>query len=259
MDCLQSESSYDDDSTDGTIDILKAHKKVEVRRFEREHPHSFELSKCAVFNHCWKEARGSADWVIIVDCDELIFHARLIEYLEEQKLSGVTLIPTLGFEMVTDQFPGPEEFLATSRTKGAPDLQLSKPCVFDPAAIEQSNFTVGQHNVRPVGRISLPAHDELMLLHYKFLGPDYLCQRYFELLARRGKVDRLRGWNRHYAKLPEQLRNVFDTLKRRSVDIATPGFSPNSAHPVPSWREYTVLSLAAQNARDHRLAGGLGL
>jgi glycosyltransferase involved in cell wall biosynthesis len=83
---------------DGTRDILKAHSKVDVHRFVRANPDSLDLSKIAVFNQCWKEARGNADYVIIVDCDEHIFHPKLIEYLAAQKRNEVTLIPTLGFQ-----------------------------------------------------------------------------------------------------------------------------------------------------------------
>ena len=134
---------YDEDSTDGTREILTTHRKVELRRFVRSNPDTLELSKIAVQNHCWKEARGLADWVIIVDCDEHVFHPRLTAYLAEQKHAGVTFVPTLGFQMITAQFPEKGEHLATTRTMGVPERNYSKPCVFDPTAIVETNFGGG--------------------------------------------------------------------------------------------------------------------
>src|ERR1700722_20355846 len=43
---------YDDDSDDGTKEILLAHNKVEVRRFVRSDHNSLELSRTAIFDHC---------------------------------------------------------------------------------------------------------------------------------------------------------------------------------------------------------------
>jgi len=228
---------YDDDSDDGSKEILLAHNKVEVRQFVRSDHDSLELSRIATFNHCWKEARGTADWVIIVDCDEFVFHPRIDEYFATQKHNGVTIIPTLGFQMVTDQFPGEGEYLAKSHTRGCPFDRRNKPCVFDPSAIREINFSVGMHSAQPVGLQSLPPKDELMLLHYKYLGVDYLCCRHLELSSRRGSVEKANQWSSHWENTAEQLRGAFDSYKARSVDISAPGFSPGVLHAVPPWRK----------------------
>jgi glycosyltransferase involved in cell wall biosynthesis len=191
---------FDDDSNDGTKDILTGHSKVEVRRFVRSDPNSLEISKGALFHGCWIESRGLADYVVLVDCDEHIFHPALINYLTEQKRAGVTLVPTLGFQMVSDEFPGRGEHLATTLTKACPAIMYSKPCVFDPNAFDTIDFAVGGHFVRPkpISRVRLPPTDEVMLLHYKFLGVDYVNRRYSELVSRRGPVDRSKGWGKHF-------------------------------------------------------------
>jgi hypothetical protein len=227
---------YDEDSDDGTRDILAAHKNVDVRRFVRANPSSLELSKLAIQNECWKEARKSADWVIIVDIDEHVFHPRLMDYLAKQKRRGVTFVPTLGFQMITEQFPEKEEHLASTRTMGCPNPNHSKPCVFDPAAIAEVNFGVGLHQASPVGRLKLPAQDEVMLLHYKYLGLDYVVQRYGDLVPRRGAVDLENRWDFHFDKSPEQWRQLLSRYQKNLMDIASPGFSPSAVHGPPSWR-----------------------
>lgn len=227
---------YDEDSDDGTAEILAAHDRVEARRFVRSEPESLDLSKIAIFNECWKEARGSADYVIIVDCDEHVFHPKLTEYLASQKRTGVTLIPTLGFQMVSDNFPAAIAHLATMKTIGCPSVNYSKPCVFDPSAFDAINFEVGSHRVKPQGRVAIPASDEVMLLHYKFLGLDYVNRRYLELASRRGKINRSRTWGHHYTMMPEQIYRQFESIKAKALDIATPEFAPSMVHHTPRWR-----------------------
>ena len=242
---------YDEDSTDGTREILTTHRKVELRRFVRSNPDTLELSKIAVQNHCWKEARGLADWVIIVDSDEHIFHPRLTDYLAEQKRAGVTFVPTLGFQMITAQFPEKGEHLATTRTMGVPERNYSKPCVFDPTAIVETNFGGGLHSASPVGRLSFPARDEVMLLHYKYLGLDYVAQRYGALNARRGAVDIRYNWEYHFGLPSGHWEQELADAASRSTNVAARGFSPSIAHALPSWR----LPPAERGSEPHIIKG----
>jgi glycosyltransferase involved in cell wall biosynthesis len=227
---------YDEDSNDGTGAILKAHRKVELRRFVRSNPDTLELSKIAVLNHCWKEARGLADWVIIVDCDEHVFHPRLTDYLAAQTRAGVTFVPTLGFQMITAQFPETGEHLATTRTMGIPERNYSKPCVFDPDAVVETNFGGGLHSASPIGRLSFPDRDEVMLLHYKYLGLDYVAQRYGALNARRGPTDVRYNWDYHFSLSPDHWERELADVASRATDVAARDFSPSAAHAPPSWR-----------------------
>ena len=96
---------FDDGSTDGTLDLLRSKANVELRRLPYPHPESLSLSVQAWRNQCWKESRGAADWVIVTDVDEHLHHPRIEAYLSACKRRGVTYMPALGFDMVTDSFP----------------------------------------------------------------------------------------------------------------------------------------------------------
>jgi Glycosyl transferase family 2 len=78
---------FDDGSTDGSLDSPRAPKGggPPVRA---AHPDSFVLSKLYLSNRCWKKSRGSADWVIVVDLDEHLFHPQMAEYLQSCKAAG---------------------------------------------------------------------------------------------------------------------------------------------------------------------------
>jgi hypothetical protein len=95
---------YYDGSTDGTIEFLTEFPNVEIRPFERIE-NSFLLSKQAVVNECWKESRGAADWVMVVDIDEFLYLPGLLNRLKRYQAEGITAIPALSYQMLSDQFP----------------------------------------------------------------------------------------------------------------------------------------------------------
>jgi hypothetical protein len=74
---------FDDGSTDGSQSLLMDHPRVELRSFRRTNPDSFVESERGFFENCWKESRGRADWVILVNIDELLYHRELRTYLGE--------------------------------------------------------------------------------------------------------------------------------------------------------------------------------
>src|SRR6267378_5894592 len=158
---------YDDGSSDGSLDVLTQHPKVVLRRFERTNPNSFVLSHQAFHNQVWKESRGQADWVVITALDEHLHlkSSPIGEYLADCAELGVTVIPALGYQMLTNDVPESGEWLCETRTLGAPFADMNKLSIFNPDAIVETGFAVGRHHAQPRGDLRLPARDELMLLH----------------------------------------------------------------------------------------------
>jgi hypothetical protein len=163
---------FDDGSTDGTIEILKSHPKVELRKWQRQFPDSYIYSQIHWLDEAWKESRGSADWVVSVDLDEHLFvpQTPMINLLERYKAEGITMVPALGFNMRSWDFPEAGEHLIKTRTIGKTFSWMCKLSIFNPDAIKETNFTSGRHYSSTVGRLKIPKRDELLLLHYKFLG-----------------------------------------------------------------------------------------
>jgi glycosyltransferase involved in cell wall biosynthesis len=226
---------YDDGSSDGTLDLLAAKENVELRSFPRSHPDSFSLSVRAWRNSCWKESRGQADWVIVTEVDEHLHHPAIDSYLRSCRQQGVTYVPALGYDMVTDAFPAAHEHLATTRTIGVPMRTYSKLRIFDPVAVAEVNFRIGGHIAAPRGRLVLPAQDELLLLNYKHLGIDYVARRHAELAKRLGPLDIEKGWGRHFLFSPEDYQQRLARLKVYLADLATLGYCPSRDHRAPRW------------------------
>lgn len=210
---------YDDGSTDDTLKLLAAHDRVEVRSFVRSHSASLVLSSQALNDSMWKESRGLADWVIITSVDEHLYHPIGLKwYLRTAKWRGVTAIPALAFQMVADEFPLADEYLARTRRFGVPLDQYNKLNVFDPNAVSETRYAVGRHTAALEGRIRYPRKDTLLLLHYKFLGRDYLRRRYAQLNARRGSHDKENNWGYQYDLKDEALDAQFAELRGNAVD-----------------------------------------
>lgn len=228
---------YDDGSTDGSLDILHRHPRVEVRRFERSDPGSFVLSQQHHQDTVWKASRGHADWVIVTALDEHLVAHRwpLGAYLAAARHSGVTAIPAIGFQMLSAALPAADACLATTLTTGAPWGVMSKLSLFDPAAIEDTGFALGRHGARPSGRVQLPPRDELMLLHYKYIGFERTLQRHRDQNAGLGVTDVSSGWAVQYRWDEAKLRTEWDGFAARAVDVADPVFTPSSSLDGQRW------------------------
>lgn len=226
---------YDSGSTDGTLDMLEKHSKVEIRRFSRELKDSFVLSEQVHYNTVWKESRGECDWVITTDIDEHLWHQSLLMYLSDKKALGVTLIPSLGFQMIADQFPITHERLCDFLTIGIPFANMSKLSIFNPNAIEETNYSIGRHKAKPTGNVIYPATDELLTLHYKYMGLDYLRNRHALLRTGHGSTDIVKGWGHRHHFSDEELMLDFETFKTRSINVLDSQYLPDRDHREVRW------------------------
>ena len=226
---------FDDGSTDGTCEILRNHPKVELRRFERSREDSLVLSMLGIYNECWKESRGKADWVIITNIDEHLHHPVLPDYLRHCQLKGVTVVPALGYQMISESFPDSAARLCEAVTTGAPSGDYSKLQIFNPDAVREINYTVGRHKAWPQGDVGWPERDELLNLHYQFLGRTYLGLRHGQLSSGRRGTDVQQGWGSHWLNDPPQLETEWQDYARRAVDISDATLKPWISHGEPRW------------------------
>ena len=120
---------------------------------------------------------GAADWVLIVDVDEHIYHPRIVSYLKRCKRHGITHIPPLGYDMIADTFPQPDELLVRTIPSALRICIPTNLASSSGGAIDEINFANGAHSASPTGRLVLPRRDELLLLHYKQLGIDRVVTR----------------------------------------------------------------------------------
>lgn len=224
---------YDDGSDVDTLDILHRHPRVEVRPMPRLVPDSYLHSARVLRDMMWKESRGHADWVMVTDVDEHVYHPDLVGYLERCRAEGVTAIPGLGYQMISRSFPDREAVLCRDHRQGVPSRGMNKLALFDPDLIEETRYDCGRHTARPAGVVKYPRHDELLNLHYKHMGVDYVVRRNAELLARLVAGDRP-GPREEYGQTAAQLVARIDAWDRAAVDIAGVGRRTRKGHRDPT-------------------------
>lgn len=209
---------YDNGSTDGTLDMLHNHPRVEVRPFVAAGPSICRVG-AQLKSQCWKDSRNQADLVIVCDVDEFLWHPQFINYLETALARDVTLFQATGWQMVHPTFPTTDGQLYDEVKTAFPAGGFNKTCIFDPLAIQEINYGVGAHDNNPTGRVCKEADPLLKLLHCKYLGVDYLIERYAELRPRLLADDLKNGWGSHYLQTEEDLRTIFAGLDRQPLDL----------------------------------------
>ena len=171
----------DGGSSDGSLEILNSHPKVILAR-EIHGDGLYEEEVLMRFrNFSYAFSRGRADWVMVVDVDEFVYHPRLLSVLEACKRDGVTLPCVRGFEMLCPQFPQTDGQIYDEVKRGVPNQFYDKSAVFDPSL--EINFDPGCHGATPCGNVQKCATD-LFLLHYRFLGEDHFVRKYQTRIGR---------------------------------------------------------------------------
>lgn len=226
---------YDDGSDAQTKSYLASHPNVELKSFVRSDPESFVLSEQSLSNECWKASRGRADWVIVTDIDEHLFHPHMANYLQRCMALGVTMIPALGFQMVSDSMPQSDAVLADDCPFGAPWSQMMKLSMFDPNQITEINFALGRHRAQPIGRLSVPAVDEVLLLHYKYLNLSRTFARHLALDAKLGAKDHASGWGHKYSWSCETLAVDWQAFEQDCVDTREYRPATGKQYPIAPW------------------------
>ncbi len=217
---------FDDASTDASLEILGKYPKVEIDRFHKQ-PDSLVASAAKFNDNIWKRSRNKADWVIICSMDEHLYHPDLLNYLKQCQEAGITAIPAEGYQMVSDSFPESDKRLCDLITCGMRYKKMDKLCIFNPDAIEETNFIPGRHKANPSGCVVFPKKQDLKLLHYKYLGLDYLITRYAELRTGLCRIDLEKRWGHQYLLDRKKIEKDFFSVCAASSEISFSAITPN--------------------------------
>jgi glycosyltransferase involved in cell wall biosynthesis len=209
---------FDNGSTDRSAEIIAGCPNALLHRFDTGGAMA-ENALREIRNHAWKASRGHADWVIVADADEFIWHQDLPGYLESLTRAGVTLCHCIGYEMGSRQFPTTGGQIYDEIKFGIPRRYMCKLAVFDPNAIEEINYDMGAHAAQPDGRVVLEPHRQLLLLHYNMLGMDYMLPRYAARFARVPAEDRAANINVHYGYDVAKVTERHEMVLRRAVQV----------------------------------------
>jgi hypothetical protein len=184
---------YDNMSYDTSDVIYKKYPKVIVIKFDSQNKFNNRIIT-KIKNNAYQQSRGIADWVVVSDCDELLYHENLLDKLQEYMEQQVTLPLIDGRGLVSETTPiydGTK--LLTDVAKIGTNYTIPNYCksiVFHPSL--NIRYTLGAHTHGcKYARIS--NERELKLLHYRIYNKEYITNRFKLLFTRTIQEDFKRG------------------------------------------------------------------
>lgn len=177
---------YDNLSTDSTVSEIKKYRP-DAKIISFDTGNLIDNRKfLEIKNNAWKGT--DADWQIVVDFDEYLYNPMVEDSIPYYLSLGInrkwTLIPTVGFDMHSDNFSNthPPEISDASFS-----YMYGKIAIFNPKKIKDINYHIGCHQCDPVGEISITT-PHLFLLHYRYFGFEDWQRRNREYLKRVGDI-----------------------------------------------------------------------
>lgn len=165
-------------------------------------------------NECWKKSK--ADWVIVVDTDEFIYHPKIRTILKKTK---ATIMRTTWCEMYSDTVPSGDGQIYDEVNKGLIRSQGGgKIAIFRPDKIESINWTVGCHDASPIGNIIF-ADEGVKALHFRHLSLEYVLMRNRVNSARLSSYNRKMGWSTQYDSPIDHVTKAFTESLNQSIKI----------------------------------------
>jgi len=184
---------YDDDSDDGSIEILKAHPKVTLRKCPFSGLDDTEMMK--LWNREVKDATGECDWLMVPDIDEILYApAGMVETLERFK--DYDVIRSVAANMTGEGLPkddGRQIWEISPAGVRAP--VYAKSIIVKPST--EMKWSVGRHVVETCsGKVTEYDTDAVKLFHYRYLGFDYTKARNARNYSRVGR-NKGAAWSNH--------------------------------------------------------------
>jgi hypothetical protein len=208
---------YDNFSTDNTKEIALSNPAVTFFQYDTNDEIRDDIY-LKIKNECWKKSRGQADFVIVCDIDEFIYHQDLLEHLKKYKAEEISLIRPVGFNMIHDSKPSFNADLFTEVQFGVRSTDFDKVIVFNPNLIEEINYSSGAHKCVPIGIIKY-AVNEFKLLHYKYLGLDNVINRYNLMSKRLSAFNKKNGLGFHYSFSRRKIRREFNNYDAKKINV----------------------------------------
>lgn len=202
----------DNNSTDRSVEIINSFPNTDVIPWDSNEQLN-DLLYIKMKNNVWKSSVGFADYVIVGDADEFLYHENMVQFLIDSKEKGITMFKPEGFHMVADtdlKLKKDDDLLSLVKT-GLRLPVLDKIMMFDCNKINNINYSFGCHIAHPNGEIKIHEYNGLKMLHYKFLGVEDYVYRNSLRRKRLSEFNKNNGLGLYYMYSDEE--NVKDYLE----------------------------------------------
>jgi hypothetical protein len=181
----------DHHSSDNTQKLAESHPKVTMLDYDFGDKFAEEDINDCFENSYKKYSRGVADWVMVVDGDEFLYHPYMLGNLDYQKKRGRRVIKATGFTMFSETFPTTNGQIYEECNMGVRTRFYDKKVIFDPAL--DVKFGYGRHDTYlPDGVKYFRA--QVILLHYRYISRNLTIKRICNNPAGRWFTDKRFVW-----------------------------------------------------------------
>lgn len=210
---------YDNYSTDKSETIINSRTNAKIIKFQTEGFNDNVHND--IKNNCWKQSRGKADFVIVCDIDEFIYHKDINQAITLLKDGRYSIVKPYGYNMYSTDYPiydSPQ--LLTDKVKRGVRVPMFDKCIlFDPHAIVEINYKPGAHECHPWGRVKRYQNDDIKLLHYKNIGIEQLLERNRSYAARLSKENIEKNYGTEYLKKEQLITQEFNDNEQKATEI----------------------------------------
>lgn len=206
----------DNESDDNSHSIIKSYPNAEVRTYQSNGEIRDDLY-LEIKNNVWKESRGKADWVIVCDTDEVLYHPNLVAKLDELKSQGVTIIKPYGYDMYSETLP--QKSLLEIKNGIKDNRHFRKCIIFNPNMIDEINYNAGCHKCKPKGEVKFYKKDDIKLLHYKHINLEHVLDRYDLLKKRLSPYNIENKLGKHYLFEKQKISMFFNKNLKKTKKV----------------------------------------
>lgn len=245
---------YDNESTDRSREIIESYANTEIRTYKTDGKLSDQAYKDLKTSSI-QDARGNADYVIISDCDEFIYHPNIRKFLSDT-LNKYSVYYPAGFQMASQTFPTTKGQIYHEVDRGEPTPWYAKPMLINPNLVGDLSYVDGCHEfetldglikapiyhpvpeqIRPEGEykghrwgkwqmmydiLHMFNDQPLKMLHYKFLGAEFVNDRYRQYMNRYSDYNLENQVSMHYKDAIESnsVQRDIDEVLIKSVKVS---------------------------------------
>lgn len=228
----------DNQSDDGTQDIIRKHfPAVEITEYDSEGKINDALYT-DIKNTCWKDS--DADYVIVCDMDELLYINNIQGLLKNLYDIKIRIPQTKGYNMLSDNFPddyyepiteqiqhGMEAVSLELLKQGIKAPSMNKSIIFSPKYVKDINYLPGAHDCIPElkeitirkGFVPHQTRLPILLLHMKYLGRDYLKERFKLYAGRLSEYNIKNGYGAEYLRGDAWVDEAFDLIEKHKIRV----------------------------------------
>ena len=214
----------DNMSDDSSREIIKQHKR-DIISFNTGGTFDDE-THMNLKNSIWRRSKN-VDFVIVQDLDEFLFFPEypndIISALTFCLSNDITIIKPKGYDMFcsSEFFENilPDQQLFSTLTDGTrqfSDNLYDKYLCFNPSKIENINYAPGAHHANPSGDVNIANFG--LLLHYKYIGREYMYERFEKIGNRSSQRNISMGYSFHYLEDPmDRIDRIYNNYIENSI------------------------------------------